>query len=150
MRLTQKSDYGLRAMIALTRHYPQRKWMTVREISLQERIPEKFLVQILLTLKRAGLVRSRMGSRGGYTLARPPEEITFAEVIRVLDGPLAPVSCLEEGSRFQCAQQPRCRVQGVMQEVHEAVLRILGNTTFADVCPECLGTQHQAPSAEVS
>jgi Rrf2 family protein len=134
MRLSHKSDYGLRALLALSRLHGEERPASIREIAHQENIPEKFLVQILFALKMAGLLRCRMGMHGGYLLAKPPEEITFADVIRVLEGSLAPSPCVDKALDFHCPEENGCGVRGVMREVHEAVEQVLNHTTLADAC----------------
>lgn len=127
----------------LTKMYGEQRPVTLREISRQERIPEKFLVQIFLLLRKAGLLRSQMGMYGGYFLARSPDQISFAEVIRVLDGSPAPVPCLDYGAPYhRCPEEEGCRVRGVMISVNEAVEGILNHTTLADACH---GQGHAAP-----
>ena len=96
MRLSKRGEYGLRAMIILAGKpsCSPLPVMQIKEISERENIPGKYLEQILLTLKNAGLLHSRMGVGGGYYLAKAPQEITIGQIIRVLDGPLAPIGCV--------------------------------------------------------
>lgn len=93
MRLSTKGEYASRAMLELSLNYKERP-LHIREISAAQDIPARFLEQILLLLKRAGYLRSKKGPNGGYYLAKPPSEINVAEVIRVMDGPLAPIDCV--------------------------------------------------------
>lgn len=96
MRLSKRGEYGLRAMILLAAPQENRlpAVMQIKDIARQENIPAKFLEQILLTLKNAGLLHSKMGVGGGYYLAKPASEITLGQIFRVLDGPIAPVKCV--------------------------------------------------------
>src|ERR1051326_205670 len=99
MRLSKRGEYGLRAMIILagTPHSnAPLPVVQIKEISEREKIPAKFLEQILLTLKNAGLLHSKMGVGGGYYLAKQPTEITLGQIFRVLDGPLAPIRCVSQ------------------------------------------------------
>jgi Rrf2 family transcriptional regulator, cysteine metabolism repressor len=131
MRLTRKGEYALRAMIVLAREYgkgPTR----IHEIAAAERIPKKFLEQILLDLKKAGLVHSRRGAGGGYFLVRPPEKVTLAEVVRVIDGPLAPLSCVSVHAHVRCPEQGTCGLYGVMTDVRNAVADVMEKVTLAD------------------
>ncbi len=94
MRLSKKTEYALRALFAIARAFPNDKAaQRIEQLSRQENIPVKFLEQILLSLRHAGLLSSKRGVGGGYRLARPPAEITVGEVIRTLDGPLTPLPC---------------------------------------------------------
>lgn len=133
MRLSKKGEYALRAMIVLSLNYGKGPAQT-REIARQEKIPEKFLEQILLTLKKSGLLESRRGTGGGYVLIKPPEEVTLAKVIRVIDGPLAPLSCVSTWAHVTCAQENECGLHKVMLHVRNAIAQILEGVTFADVC----------------
>jgi Rrf2 family protein len=100
--ISQKSKYALRALMALADRSGDAP-MLIGEIAAQEVIPRKFLEQILLDLKHQGLVVSRRGKAGGYILLRRPETITFGEVLRLMDGPLAPLPCLSRMAYRRCA-----------------------------------------------
>jgi Rrf2 family protein len=106
-----------------------------RDLAVKNVIPLKFLEQILLTLKYSGIVRSRRGPHGGHYLARPPQEITLGEVVRVLDGPLAPISCASRTAYEPCTcpDETTCGLRQVMLEVRDAVADIMDHTTLADV-----------------
>ena len=103
----------------------------------EEVIPKKFLEQILLSLKESGLVASKKGKGGGYFLAHPPEQITLASVIRVIEGPIAPLPCASE-TRFrkcdECPDVETCGTRMVTREVRDAIAAILERTTLAMVC----------------
>ena len=94
MRLSKRGEYGLRAMIRLAEMDNEGNTVQIREIAALENIPIKFLEQILVTLKNAGYLHSRKGVGGGYYLARTPREINLGSIIRILDGPLAPIKCV--------------------------------------------------------
>ena len=93
--ISQKAKYALRALVALVKAPPETSLM-ISEISKAQAIPKKFLEQILLELKRAGIVMSRRGRLGGYVLLRPADKLTFGEVLRLIDGPIAPLPCLSK------------------------------------------------------
>jgi len=133
MKLTKKGEYALRAMIELSLNY-KKEPVLIRQISENERIPEKFLEQILLELKKAGLLQSRRGPGGGYSLISPPSEITLAQVIRIIDGALAPLGCVSRWAYIRCPEEKRCGLYNVMLDVRNAVSKILEGITFADVC----------------
>ena len=133
--LSRKSKYGLKALLVLARE-AGRGPVLVRELADRDRIPKKFLEAILLELKRHGVVHSRKGRGGGYFLRRKPAEITFGEVIRVLDGPLAAVPCVSKLAYMKCVEcvdEEMCGVRLAMKEVRDATADILDNTTLADV-----------------
>lgn len=132
MRLSTKGEYASRAMLELSLRHGQGP-LHVREISAAQHIPERFLEQILLLLKRAGYLKSRKGRQGGYTLARPPAEITVAEVIRVMDGPLAPIDCVSVMAHEVCPMESTCGLRWLWKEVRDSVARILERTTFEDL-----------------
>lgn len=132
MRLSTKGEYASRAMLELSLHWPQRS-MHIRDISSAQHIPERFLEQILLMLKRAGYLRSRKGPKGGYLLAKPPSQITVAEVIRVMDGPLAPIDCVSVTAHEVCPLEASCGLRWLWKDVRDSVARILERTTFAQV-----------------
>ena len=133
MKLSKKSDYALRAMIYLSMNY-QKGAVQVKEISAKERIPQKFLENILLTLRKLGVLNSKMGVKGGYELARSPDLITLGEVIRALDGAIAPVDCVSRVSYKPCSEEVTCVIRGVMMEVRNAITEVLDTMTFADLC----------------
>jgi Rrf2 family protein len=137
MRLSKRGEYGLRAMIILAQAYNESPdaMVQIKEISEQDKIPAKYLEQILLALKNAGMLQSRMGIGGGYYLARQPDEINLGQVIRVLDGPLAPVRCVSQMAYEPCGcpDERTCGLRMVMGDVRNAISDILDNTTLEDV-----------------
>ena len=138
MRLSKRGEYGLRAMIMLAgtpKPGASLPVVQIRDISEREKIPAKYLEQILLSLKNAGLLHSRMGVGGGYYLARPPAEITLGQIFRVLDGPLAPIRCVSQMSYEPCGcpDEQTCGLRLVMGDVRSAISQILDHTSLADV-----------------
>ncbi|MBM3824340.1 MAG: Rrf2 family transcriptional regulator [Verrucomicrobia bacterium] len=148
MKLTVRGEYVLRSLVVLGVNHG-RGVIQVGQIARQQNIPKRFLEQILNDLKEAGVVESRRGARGGYHLARPPEKISLVEVIRLIDGPLAPVSCVSEKfyERCSCPDESRCGIRSIMKEVRDAILTILGKLTVADLCDRVrqLQGQHENP-----
>jgi len=137
MRLSKRGEYGLRAMINLAdaqKNSPD-VMVQIKDISAQEKIPTKYLEQILLALKNAGLLNSKMGIGGGYYLAKEPEQINLGQVIRVLDGPLAPIRCVSHMAYESCGcpDERTCGLRMVMGDVRDAIANILENTSLADV-----------------
>lgn len=135
-QLSKRTQYCLRALYALARDYGHGPTL-IAQLAEQEAIPKKFLEQILLSLKSTGLVQSKKGKGGGYTLMRPPDEITIGSVIRMVEGPLAPLPCASE-TRFrkcdECVDIETCGTRIVMREVRDAISHILDSTTLAGVC----------------
>jgi Rrf2 family protein len=133
--ISKRTQYGLRAMLALSRVQPG-KPMLIATLAKQEAIPLKFLELILLKLKGHGLLESKSGKGGGYRLSRPPAEITVGTVIRMLEGPLAPLPCASETAYKpcdDCHDVEGCGTRIVMREVRDAIAGVLDKTTLADV-----------------
>ena len=107
----------------------------INDISETEKIPAKFLEQILLSLKNAGMLHSKKGVGGGYYLARPPQEISLGHIFRVLDGPVAPIRCVSHMAYEACGcpDEETCGLRLVMGDVRNAITDILDNTSLADV-----------------
>jgi Rrf2 family protein len=136
MKLSVRGEYALRALLVLTLHYGQDdKVVPIQTISDEQRIPKKFLEQILNDLKRLGAVESRRGINGGYRLARPPEHITLASIVRRVEGAIAPVSCVSERfyERCTCPDEALCPIRDVMKEAREAVVKIMERLTLGDL-----------------
>jgi len=137
MKLSVRGEYALRALLVLTLHYDDEKESVVRiqTISEEQRIPKKFLEQILNDLKSLGAVESRRGVNGGYRLARPPQHITLASIVRHVEGAMAPVSCVSERfyERCTCPDEARCPIRDVMKEAREAVVKLMERLTLADL-----------------
>jgi Rrf2 family transcriptional regulator, cysteine metabolism repressor len=136
MKFSKKSEYALRALIELTTAYGK-TLLQRHEIAARQNIPIEFLEQILLGLKNAGLLASRRGVSGGYALLKPPQDITVGQVIRVLDGPLAPIGCVSKTAYQKCrdcpyAEKTHCPIQSVMLDVRNAIAEILDNYKLAD------------------
>ena len=132
--ISQKAKYALRALVALNRA-PRGETRMISEISREQAIPKKFLEQILLELKRAGIVMSRRGRMGGYELLRAPEKITFGEVLRLIDGPIAPLPCLSKIAYRRCEDckdEATCEIRHVFARVTLATREVLDSTTLAD------------------
>ena len=136
MRITYKGDYALKTILDLALHYGESA-VAIHGLAKRADIPVKFLEQILLSLKRAGLVASSRGMKGGYTLIKSPDEITLGQVIRILDGPLAPIGCVSKTAYQKCgdcpyAEHAQCPLQHVMGTVRDAIAGILDHYTLDD------------------
>lgn len=133
MKISRKGEYALRAMIYLALN-EKKGYLQSQEIAQKEDIPIKFLEQILLELRNSGLLESRRGIGGGYKLLKSPTEINLAQIIRIIDGPLAPLSCVSQWAHISCPEQETCGLYSVMLEVRNAIVKILEKVTIADVC----------------
>src|SRR5205814_67558 len=132
MKISQKGLYALQAMMMLARHYNQGA-IRIRDIAYEEVLPEKFLELILLELKNARIVESLRGAKGGYQLRRPPSEIRLSEIIRLIDGPLAPFGDAESLRSLIDRDLEHRALYQVFLEVRNAAAKILEHTTLADV-----------------
>lgn len=133
--LSNKAKYGLKAMLYLAQH-PDSGPTGILEIAQDQNIPKKFLDAILLELRRSGLLHSRKGRGGGYVLARPAAEISVGRIIRVLDGPLAPIACASKTAYRPCADcrdVKACQIRRTMQRVRDAMAAILDGTSLAEM-----------------
>ncbi|HEX4181894.1 MAG TPA: Rrf2 family transcriptional regulator [Caulobacteraceae bacterium] len=133
--LTKKAKYGLKAMVHLA-ELPPGEGVSIGDIAEANALPRKFLEAILLDLRNAGFVRSRKGRGGGYTLARAPSDIRVGDIIRALDGPLAPIPCASRTAYVACDDCPDlngCSVRMIMQNVRDAMADILDHTSLAQM-----------------
>ncbi|MBB2973833.1 Rrf2 family transcriptional regulator [Mesorhizobium sp. RMAD-H1] len=131
--LTKKGKYGLKAMVHLA-EIGKGELASVNEIATARHIPRKFLDNILTELRNAGFVHSRKGKGGGFCLARPASEIRIGNIIRILDGPLAPISCASKTGYRSCedCNEEDCEIRLMMLEVREAIAMVLDNKTLAE------------------
>jgi Rrf2 family protein len=134
MKLSNQSDYALRALIEISLLYKEKKLISAKEISQREGIPIKYLEQILLNLKLAGFIDSQQGIKGGYSLTRPPEDITLGEVIRSIEGTVSPLSSTEKLSNDNSSKSWHGRFQNVMFKLRDAISDVVDKTSLADIC----------------
>lgn len=130
--ISMKAKYAFKALVHLAAHAGT---VQIDGIARDERIPRKFLEHILLELKRHGLIASRRGRAGGYALALPPDEISVGRVLRLIDGPMAPLPCISRTAYRRCADCPdeaACGVRRMFADAHAATLAALEATTIAD------------------
>jgi Rrf2 family protein len=133
--LSHKSKYALKALLVLSDEYGKGS-LLISEIADRERIPKRFLELILLELKNQGVLRSKKGKGGGYALSKAPNLLSVGRVLRMLEGPLAPVPCVSKTAYEKCAEcrdEKTCGVRLLMKDVRDATAAILDSTTFADV-----------------
>ena len=130
-----KAKYGLRAMSVLAREYG-RGPVLIADVSAKEKIPHKFLELILLELKKKGLLLSKKGKGGGYSLSRSPELVSVGELVRALDGPLALLPCVSQTAYRRCDEcidEMTCGIRSVMKEVRDRTAEVLDGTSLADL-----------------
>jgi Rrf2 family protein len=132
MKISQKGLYALQAMMMLARHYNQGA-IRIRDVAYEEGLPEKFLELILLELKNARIVESARGAKGGYQLRRPPNEIHLSEIIRLIDGPLAPFGDAEQLRSLIDRDAEHRALYQVFLDVRDAAAKILEHTSLADI-----------------
>jgi Rrf2 family protein len=148
--LSAKAKYGLKALLRLAKDYGRGPWL-IADLAAEEGIPKKFLELILLELKQQGVLQSKKGKGGGYLLARRPDEISVGAVLRILDGSLAPVSCVgHEGYRpcDECKNPGACSIRLIMTEVHDATTGILDSTTLDQLARRGEGEQRARPQLQ--
>ena len=136
MKISKRGEYGLRAMIDLgIAHELGRDLVQLNELALNEKIPVKFLEQILLALKQGGFLDSVRGKYGGYRLARPAKDIFTGQIVRFLDGPIAPISCVSQTAyeRCSCPDEAHCGLRMLMLDVRNAIANVVDRYTLANV-----------------
>jgi Rrf2 family protein len=136
--ISNKAKYALRALLAIAAQ-ASGDALTSIEISKRHKIPHKFLEQILLDLKKAGILESRRGKSGGYVMLRPADTITFGEVLRIFEGPLAPLPCLSRNAYRRCEDcesEARCEIRREFARSYDASRQVLDSRTIADALGE--------------
>lgn len=145
--ISQRARYAFKALVALARAEPGRG-MNIRELCEQEKLPRKFIEQILSTLRSAGYISSRRGRDGGYELLRPANDIHIGALLRLLDGPIAPLSCLSRTAYRKCSDcrsKSACELRRAFDRPYAEYLERLEGTTLADI----LSPQGQGPAAQM-
>ena len=133
--ITKRAKYALKALLYLAQQ-PAGQAVLIRDLAQAEGIPKKFLEQILLDLNRKGILQSRKGKGGGYLLGRPAEQIMMGDVIRLTDGPLAPVPCVSKTAYHRCEEcvdERTCLIRRTMKDVREAIAGIMDQTSLEDM-----------------
>jgi Rrf2 family protein len=135
MKLSLRGEYAMRALVVLGENYSDAVIPT-QSIATQQNIPKRFLEQILNDLKSGGFVESRRGVSGGHRLAKAPGLITLAEVLRHIEGAIAPVSCVSENfyKACTCPDESTCAIRSVMKDVREAIVKVVEHVTISDLC----------------
>lgn len=137
MKLSTKGRYGVAAMYDLALHYGQGP-ISLKSVAHRQGISEHYLEQLMGTLRKAGFVKSVRGAQGGYTLTKDPEQITVGDIIRIMEGPIAPVDCLlsdQQGTDY-CQRAAICVTRGVWAKVRDSISQVLDSISLADLCRE--------------
>jgi len=137
MKITYKGDYALKALLQLALRYNEGGVLSISEIAKFGDMPVKFLEQILLILRRGGFVQSKRGVQGGFALGRHPKDITVGEVIRFIEGPIEPISCVCEDDYKGCKDISSCIFRGVWKEVGHAISVVVDTLTFEELAMRC-------------
>jgi Rrf2 family transcriptional regulator, cysteine metabolism repressor len=132
MKITYKSDYALKAVLDLALNYEGREPVSIHDTARRIDAPVKFLEQIFSGLKAHGIIESRRGSSGGYLLARPPEKITVGEIIRLIEGPTEPISCVKQ-DYAGCNQIYTCVFRDIWRDIHEATSQVIDRVNFKEL-----------------
>ena len=133
MRVSTRGEYGMRAMVALAHHYGGGP-LSISDIARESSVPPAYLEQLIAPLRRAGIVESKRGARGGYVLGRPPEEIKVGDVFRVMEGPIAPMECVSEDEAEQtCPLIGGCETRPVWLKLRDSIVDTLDSQTLADL-----------------
>lgn len=149
MRVSSKAHYGLRMMTELARSYGLRP-LSIAEVARTEHLPVAYLEQLAAQLRRGGLVQSTRGVHGGYSLARAPEQICVLDVVRVVEGEVAPVECVAaEYVSGSCAREGDCASRGIWHRLKEMIDAVLGQTTLADLIADQSLMAQIAPATSV-
>ena len=149
MKISTKGDYATRALQDLALHYDQGP-IPIEKIATRQGLPVRYLEQLLLTLKRAGFLLSKRGVNGGYSLAKPPAQVTLGAIIRAVDGPIESIYCLGQPPRQECAYETDCVLREVWGEVGQAVSAIVDRTTLQDICERIRSKAAELPVAQVA
>lgn len=157
MKLSKRGEYALRSLVALGVAWETgRELVCLGELAREEDIPQNFLQLILIDLRKAGLAESVRGKNGGYRLAQPAAEIVIGDVVRLIDGPLAPIRCvsLTAYEKCSCPDEATCGLRLLMQEVRSSIATLLDRVTLADIVAGAVlhrknaGTVRRTPSRE--
>jgi Rrf2 family protein len=133
MKVSTRGEYGVRAMVALARHFGEGP-MSISDIAKASSVPPAYLEQLIAPLRRADLVQSKRGAHGGYVLARPPQEMRIGEIYRVMEGPVAPMDCVSENLADQtCPLIDNCETRPIWLKMRDSIVDVLDSTTLADL-----------------
>lgn len=133
MKISFRGDYALKAILDLALNYKS-GLIRIHDIAERQDIPLKYLEQILLALKGAGYVKSQRGAKGGYFLAKQPKEITLGEIVRLMEGPIAPITCVSRSCYQKCKEEASCVFRPVWEKVRNLTEEVVDKMNFAQMC----------------
>ncbi len=133
MKLSTKGHYGVQAMFDLAQHYGQGP-IPLKTVAERQGLSEHYLEQLIASLRKAGLVKSVRGAQGGYSLSKPPGEITVGDIVRVLEGPIAPLDCVNQDDPEHCQKSEHCVTKNVWAKVRDSISEVLDSVTLEDMC----------------
>ncbi len=142
MKISTKIRYGTRAMLELALNYGKGP-VDLKEIAKKEDISLKYLEQVIVPLKAAGLLKATRGSRGGYSLAKPPSEISLSDVVKVLEGPIELVNCIKDPAR--CSRSLHCVSRDIWKQATEALENVFDSITFEEMAKRKKEKEEKAP-----
>lgn len=134
--ISKKTKYALKALTVLAEDYPNPHPVLISDLATSAHVPKKFLELILLELKNVGILQSKKGKGGGYILAKPPRNIALGTVMRILEGPLAPLPCLSQSSYQRCEEctdENTCTIRLTLKELHDAQTRFFDSKSLQDM-----------------
>jgi len=143
MKITYKGDYALKAILDLCFRYEGDDIVPITDIAQRQNIPVKYLEQIMLVLKGAGLVESKRGLGGGFRLRRPPDQITVGQVLRLLEGPIEPIACSRPKHDGSCGEESSCAFREIWLKVSDAITGIVDQVTFSQIMQRTREIQEQ-------
>ncbi len=143
MKITYKGDYALKAILDLSFHYDNGGIVPINDIAGRQNIPVKYLEQIMLVLKGAGLVESKRGLGGGFVLRQRPDQITVGQVLRLLEGPIEPIACGRPKHDGSCGEESVCAFREIWLKVTDAITGIVDQVTFSQIMQRTRELQEQ-------
>ena len=149
MKVSTRGEYGVRAMVALASHYGNGP-MSIATMARESAVPYAYLEQLIAPLRKAGLVESKRGAQGGYSLTRPPRDVRVGDVYRVMEGPVAPMDCVSEDESEQtCPLIEGCQTRPVWLKVRDSIIDAIDSMTLADLIGEKQPVTPQPETAAV-
>ena len=145
MRISTRGRYGLRAMVELALAFGQGP-VPLKEIATKQGLSEHYLEQLMGSLRKAGIVKSVRGAQGGYQLAKDPAEISTGEVLRVLEGPVSPVECVDQGREVTCQKLAQCPTRPLWLKIYEQLNKVIDSTALEDLRVEAQRLADQSES----
>ena len=145
MKITYKGDYALKALLELALNY-NKKVVSIHKLAAKGDIPYKFLEQVLLALKKGGFVESKRGVNGGYLMAKPPDRVTIGDVIRFIEGPIEPITCVGKNNYEECKDFVTCVFRDIWGQVYNAISLVIDTVTFAELSRRVQGKMKEKES----